>query len=54
METWVPPLGQNNTLEEEMAIHSNILAWRISGRPQSIKTEQLTPRPAPQETMHWG
>ena len=28
-ETWVQPLGQDNSLEEEMATHSNILAWRI-------------------------
>jgi len=28
-ETQVPSLGQEETLEEEMAIHSIILAWRI-------------------------
>ena len=28
-ETWVRFLGQENPLEEEMATHSNILAWRI-------------------------
>ena len=28
-ETWVRPLGQENSLEEEMATHSSILAWRI-------------------------
>ena len=28
-ETWVPSLGQEDPLEEDMAIHSNILAWRI-------------------------
>ena len=28
-ETWVQPLGQEDSLEEEMATHSNILAWRI-------------------------
>ena len=27
-ETWVPFLGQKDSLEEEMATHSNILAWR--------------------------
>ena len=27
-ETWVPILGQD-PLEEEMAIHSSILAWEI-------------------------
>ena len=29
-ETWVSSLGQDNPLEEEMAMHSSILAWRIS------------------------
>ena len=28
-ETWVQSLGQGDPLEEEMAAHSNILAWRI-------------------------
>ena len=28
-ETWVPSLGQEDPLEEGMAIHSSILAWRI-------------------------
>ena len=28
-ETWVPSLGQEDPLEEGMATHSNILAWRI-------------------------
>ena len=26
---WVPSLGQENYLEEGMAIHSSILAWEI-------------------------
>ena len=28
-ETWVGSLGQEDPLEEEMATHSRILAWRI-------------------------
>ena len=28
-ETWVQLLGQEDPLEEEMATHSSILAWRI-------------------------
>ena len=28
-ETWVRSLGQEDPLEEDMAIHSSILAWRI-------------------------
>ena len=29
-ETWVQSLGWEDPLEEEMATHSSILAWRIS------------------------
>ena len=28
-ELWVQSLGQDDPLEEEMATHSNILAWKI-------------------------
>ena len=28
-ETWIPVLGQD-PLEEEMAVHSSILAWEMS------------------------
>ena len=28
-EIWVQSLGQQDPLEEEMATHSSILAWRI-------------------------
>ena len=28
-ETWVRSLGQEDPLEEEKALHSTILAWRI-------------------------
>ena len=34
-ETWVQPLGQEDLLEEEMATHSSIFAWRIP------RTEEL-------------
>ena len=30
-ETWVQSLGQEDTLEKEMATHSNTLAWRSPG-----------------------
>ena len=30
-EMWVQSLGLGDPLEEEMATHSSILAWRISG-----------------------
>ena len=28
-ETWVQSLGQEDSLEKEMAAHSSVLAWRI-------------------------
>ena len=28
-ETWVQSLGQEDPLEEEMATHSSVLAWRV-------------------------
>ena len=30
-ETWVPSLGWEDLMEEGMATHSSILAWRIPG-----------------------
>ena len=45
-ETWVPSLRQEDPLEEEMATHSSILAWRTSwteepGRVQSIGSQEV-------------
>ena len=34
-EVWVRFLGQEGPLEEGMASHSNILAWRIPGTEES-------------------
>ena len=34
-ETCVPSLGQEAKLEDEMATHSSILAWRIPWREES-------------------
>ena len=31
-ETWVRSLGQEDPLEEEMAIHFSILAWKVYGQ----------------------
>ena len=31
-ETWVQSLGQEDSLEGEMATHFSILAWRIHGQ----------------------
>ena len=37
-ETWVQSRGQEDPLEESMAVHSSILAWRI---PWTEKTGGL-------------
>ena len=52
-EVWVPSLGREDPLEEEMATHSSILAWKVpwtaeprelqsSGLKESDTTEQHT------------
>ena len=43
---WVPPLGQEDPLEEGMATHSSILAWKIPwtekpGRLQSMESPRV-------------
>ena len=45
-ETWVRSLGQEDLLEEEMATHSGILAWKIpwmeeSGGLQSMGSQRV-------------
>ena len=45
-ETWVQSLGWEDPLEEGMATHSSILAWRIpqteeAGRLQSIGLQRV-------------
>ena len=45
-ETWVQPLGQEDSLEKGMAIHSCILAWRIPwteefGRLLSMQSRRM-------------
>ena len=37
-ETWVQSLSREDPLEEEMATHSSILAWRI---PQTEEPDRL-------------
>ena len=43
---WVRPLGQEDLLEEGMATHASVLAWRISwtvepGRPEFIGLQRV-------------
>ena len=45
-ETWVQSLGREDPLEEGMATHSSILAWRIPwteepGGPQSMGLQRV-------------
>ena len=42
-ETWVPSLGQEDPLEEEIATRSNNLAWKIpwTAEPDGV-TKKLT------------
>ena len=45
-ETWIWFLGQEDPLEEKMATHSRILAWKIPmepGRLQSSSVQSLSP-----------
>ena len=45
-EVWVRSLGQEDSLEKEMATHSSILAWEIPlaeepGKLQSMEAQEL-------------
>ena len=42
-ETWVPSLGREDPLEEEMATHSSILAWEMpwTEEPGGLQSMQL-------------
>ena len=40
-ETWVRFLGQESPLEDEMATHYSILAWRISGTEDPGKLQSM-------------
>ena len=45
-ETWVQSLGQEDPLEEGMATHSSLLAWRIPwteepGGLQSMRSQRV-------------
>ena len=43
-ETWVPSLGQEDPLEEEMATHTSILAWRIPWTEEPGELQSRTQR----------
>ena len=38
---WVPSLGQEDPLEEDMATHSSILAWRIPWAEEPCRLQSM-------------
>ena len=40
-ETWVQSLGQEDSLEKEMATHSSILAWKIPWMEEPGKLQSM-------------
>ena len=45
-ETWVRSLGQEDSLDKDMAIHYSILVWKIlwteePGGPQSMELQRV-------------
>ena len=40
-ETWVRSLGQENPLEEGMATHFSILAWRIPWTEEPVELQSV-------------
>ena len=40
-EIWVQSLGREDPLEEEMATHSTILAWRISWTEETSRLQSM-------------
>ena len=50
-ETWVPSLGWEDPLEEEMAPNSSILAWRIPRTEEPDGLQSMEPQ-GPQTVEH--
>ena len=40
-ETWVRSLGREDPLEEEVATHSSILAWKIPMTEEPIRLQSM-------------
>ena len=40
-ETWIQPLGQEDSLEKETATHSSILAWKIPGTEEAGRIQSM-------------
>ena len=43
-EIWVQSLGQEVPLEEEMATHSSILAWKTAQKEESDRLQSMGPQ----------
>ena len=41
LQSWVQPLGQEDFLEEGMAIHISILAWRIPWTEEPSRLQSI-------------
>ena len=52
-ETWVPSLGQEDSLEEEMASHSNILAWEIPCTEELDRLQSMGSQTVGHSTHTW-
>ena len=52
-ETQVQSLGQEDPLQEEMATHFSILAWRIPSGPPSIGSQELDSMAPHSSTLAW-
>ena len=53
-ETWVPSLGQEDPLEEAMATHSSILAWRIPWTEEPGRLQSMVLQSQTQLSTHTG
>ena len=40
-ETWVQSLGQEDSLEKEMATHSSILAWKTPWTEEPVRLQSM-------------
>ena len=50
-EMWVQSLGQEDPLEEEMATHSSILAWKIPGTEEPCGLQSIVSQRAGQDSV---
>ena len=40
-EIWVQSLGEEDSLEKEMATHSSILAWKITWTEEPVRLQSM-------------